>query len=375
MAAKKKGRKSYRELASANSIDYAKITLDNVNFSRLYHGALQELYYEAKDADLKREAIQYAQTYGLNTKALRALEDRALAVVGKYCTIVNHGGQLPSNVEQSLLRRLKEREAQGELLLNQKQETQNASLATVSIQDRVREQVEPIMEVFDVHLDHIRHGKRKNKTNQELDPLAIMQKADFKAAHAAWVKKFAEPEVQELAQVLEGQDPDLKEGYSTYSQRDIKRMLEFWERVIQAANLIAQSTKAQRKPRAKKQPSREKIIKGLKFCSQFSELGLSSINPVDVLGAQELWVYHTKHRKLGRYVAMDAAGLGVKGTTITNVATEASVQKTLRRPSEQMGQFASLKKNQLNGFFDNIKGVTTKLNGRINSHVILLKVR
>lgn len=371
MAAKKKGRKSYRELASASRSDYYKITLDNPNYSRLYHGALQELYYEGKDAELKREAIQYAQNHNLNIKAFRALEDRALYVVGKYCTIANHGGQLPPSVEQSVMKRMRELEAQGSVLLNKKTQP-TANKNTVSVQDRVREQVEPIMELFDQHLDHIRH---KNKNNQELDPLAVMQKADFKSAHAAWVKKFVEPEVQELTQVQSGQDSDLKEGYNTYSQRDIKRMLEFWERVVQAANLISQSTKAQRKPRAKKQPSREKIVKGLKFCSQFSELGLSSIDPVEVLGAQELWVYHTKHRKLGCYVALDAAGLGVKGTTITNIATEASVQKTLRRPGEQMGQFASLKKNQLKKFFDNIKGMTTKLNGRINRHVILLKVR
>ena len=103
---------------------------------------------------------------------------------------------------------------------------------------------------------------------------------------------------------------------------------------------------------------------------------LVSINPVDIVGAQELWVYNTKSRKIGKYVAEDMGGaLSVKGTTITGYNANNSVQKTLRKPLEQLTEFKAAGKVQLRKFIDDIKAVDIKLNGRINEDVILLKVQ
>jgi hypothetical protein len=114
-----------------------------------------------------------------------------------------------------------------------------------------------------------------------------------------------------------------------------------------------------------------------------STVKLASVNPVDVVGANELWVFNVKTRKLGKYVASnvdpkgmkrDGTGLQVKGTTIIGYDENLSVQKTLRKPEEQLKAFKSAGKVALRKFLDDIATTDTKLNGRCNPDTVLLKV-
>jgi hypothetical protein len=105
-------------------------------------------------------------------------------------------------------------------------------------------------------------------------------------------------------------------------------------------------------------------------------LKLVSINPVDIVGAQELWVYNSKTRKLYKYVADTLTGpLGVKGTSITGYDEVKSVGKTLRKPEEKLKEFARATKVQLRKFLEDIKATETQGNGRMNSDTVLLKVQ
>jgi hypothetical protein len=112
----------------------------------------------------------------------------------------------------------------------------------------------------------------------------------------------------------------------------------------------------------------------MKFLKQDDKLKLVSINPADILGAKELWVFNIKTRKIGKYVAAEFQELGVKGTSITGFNESVSVQKTLRKPEEQLKEFKAAGKVQLRKFLEDIKAVDIKLNGRINEDTILLKV-
>ena len=102
---------------------------------------------------------------------------------------------------------------------------------------------------------------------------------------------------------------------------------------------------------------------------------LVSINPVDIVGAEQLWVYNVKNRKLGRYVAEDQGGvLGVKGTSITGFNESKSTQKTLRKPEEQIKDLMGSGKVKLRSFIDNIKSKEQAVNGRINIDTIILRI-
>lgn len=139
--------------------------------------------------------------------------------------------------------------------------------------------------------------------------------------------------------------------------------------------MLAQEAKVNKKPRARKAVPAEKIVAKLKYMKSDQANKLVSINPVDIIGSKELWVYNTKTRKLGKYVASEFAELQVKGTTITGFDEHKSVQKTLRKPEEQLKAFKDAGKVALRKFLEDIKAVDIKLNGRINEDTILLKVQ
>ena len=66
------------------------------------------------------------------------------------------------------------------------------------------------------------------------------------------------------------------------------------------------------------------------------------------------------------------AGLMVKGTTIQDFDEKESVQKTLRKPAEQISNWTGKAKTKFAKSFDELTTTGTKMNGRINEHTILL---
>jgi hypothetical protein len=138
--------------------------------------------------------------------------------------------------------------------------------------------------------------------------------------------------------------------------------------------MLAQEAKVNRAPRAKKAVPAEKLVAKLKYKKTDEPLKLVSINPADIIGTSELWIFNTKTRKLGKYVAAEFNVLGVKGTTITGFNEHTSVQKTVRKPEEKLKEFKAAGKVQLRKFLEDINATDTKMNGRINEDTILLKV-
>ena len=169
-------------------------------------------------------------------------------------------------------------------------------------------------------------------------------------------------------------DAQLKEGYSHYKAADFKRRIGWINDLLAAIEQYRGVKKATKKLRVKKAPSKEKVVAKLKYAKDDKALKVVSINPADIVGAAELWVYNTKTRKLGKYVAASYQTLGVKGTSIVGFDTDKSVAKTLRKPEEQLKEFAKAGKVVLRTFIKDIKAVETKLNGRIGTDILLLKV-
>jgi hypothetical protein len=175
----------------------------------------------------------------------------------------------------------------------------------------------------------------------------------------------------------------LKEGYSHIKKGDIKNYRTAIEGLVGALDFVIDSAKATRKPRKAKPKSATKLVEKLKFLKVDSKYQLASISPDQIVGANELWVFNVKTRKLGKYVAKnidpkgmgrEGSGLSVKGTTITQYDENLSVQKTLRKPPEQLKDFKAAGKVKLRKFLEEIATTDTKLNGRCNPDTVLLKI-
>jgi hypothetical protein len=253
-------------------------------------------------------------------------------------------------------------------------EAKTPTAPVASIQARVRdaafkmtEEIEDALEMF-------------AEDPEAFDPksfkvLNLLKGKDAKAAHARIIRDFYNRNLTELEEVPGTTDEDLKDAYSHLSKTQLKKITAFYQEIVSACGMLMQEAKVNKKPRVKKPTDKAKVVAKLKYAKSNEQMKLVSVNPVDIIGAQELWVYNTKSRKLGKYVAAEFSELSVKGTSIVNYNESLSVQKTLRKPLEQLNEFKSAGKVQLRKFLDDIKAVDIKLNGRINEEVILLKVQ
>jgi hypothetical protein len=243
----------------------------------------------------------------------------------------------------------------------------------ITIQERVREASFKMTEEIEDALENF------SQDPESFDPKAfkvmnLLRGKDAKAAHARIIKDFYQRQHDEYLDLQEGKDEQLKEGYSHLTKAQVKKIVAFYHEILSACDMLAQEAKINRKPRKAKVVPKDKIVAKLKFKKTDEPLKLVSINPADIIGSKELWIFNTKTRKLGKYVANEYMELSVKGTSITGFNENTSIQKTIRKPEEKLKEFKAAGKVALRKFLDDINATDTKMNGRINEDVVLLKV-
>jgi DNA uptake protein ComE-like DNA-binding protein len=244
-----------------------------------------------------------------------------------------------------------------------------------NIQTRLREVAMAMTEDIETAIENW-HTDPETFEPKAFKVLNLLKGKDAKAAHARVIRDFYAGNLAELEELASGNaDEQLREGYSHLSKKNVRKMIDFLNEVNSACTMLMQESKINRKPRAKKVVPADKIVAKLKYKKTDEPLKLVSINPADIIGSKELWIYNTKTRKLGKYVAADFSELGVKGASITGFSEMLSVQKTLRKPVDQLKDFKAAGKVALRKFLDDIKATDTKMNGRINEETILLKVQ
>jgi hypothetical protein len=244
----------------------------------------------------------------------------------------------------------------------------------ISIQDRLREAAARMAEEIEEAIENFQTDP------ESFDPRAfkvlnLLKGKQAKAAHARIIKDFYKTNYDEITEALEGKCEQLKEGYGHLTKKQLKNIQSFYNEVLSACDMLAQEAKINKKPRVKKSVPAEKLVAKMKYAKTNEPLKLVSINPADIVGSKELWIFNVKTRKLGKYVAAEYQELSVKGTSIINFDEKNSVQKTLRKPEEQLKEFKSAGKVALRKFLEDIKAVDIKLNGRINEDTVLLKIQ
>ena len=240
-----------------------------------------------------------------------------------------------------------------------------------TIQDRMNA-------IADKHQLHFLELEDQLFAGETVDPKAyeyLFAKSVAPATLARILAPFERSQT-EFADAKTSKDEDTNDAYAHLKAADYKRIEAFYTALFDGFAQYGQVKKATKKAAVRKPPQKEKLVAKLKYLKNDAATKAVSINPVDIIGAQVLWVYNTKTRKLGKYVAEDMGGaLNVKGTTITGYKESDSVQKTLRKPEQQIKEFMAAGKIELRKFLDNIKATDIKLNGRINQDTILLKVQ
>jgi len=245
----------------------------------------------------------------------------------------------------------------------------------VSIQDRIREQAGSMSEEIDQAIDNFILDP-ENFDPKQYNLVKIFRGKGVKAAQARYIKSFYEFGQSELLELASGSaDDQLREAYKHHPRRNIKKLIEFYQLIMDACDQVSAEAKVMKKPRAKKVKPAEDLVKKLKFKTSDDKLGIVSVPPAQLVKAQSAIVYNVKTRKIGLYISSNSEGFGIKGTSLTNF-TDKSTQKTLRKPVEQLKELKdqNTQKRTETWFTKNIKTTETKLNGRFNEDTVLLKV-
>ena len=237
-----------------------------------------------------------------------------------------------------------------------------------TIQDRLNEKTSETIGELEGHFDEVTLGVVKFKHYDFLTTNNVPQSQLSKYETLYTARKA------ELTEAQIGKDAQLKEGYSHFKAADFKRVIGWIDDLLTAVEQYRGIKKATKKIRAPRAVSKEKVVAKLKYAKEDKALKIISINPADIVGAQEVWVYNTKTRKLGKYVADPIKGpLNVKGTSIIGFDEQKSTSKTLRKPEEKLREFAKASKVALRKFLEEIKATETLLNGRMSADVVILK--
>jgi len=198
------------------------------------------------------------------------------------------------------------------------------------------------------------------------------QSANVAKQYMAAVTALCQRQLDELE--LIGTDEQVTEGYKHLGKRDLKAFREFLQSLIDDADRYANFKKANRKVRVKKQkPAGEQVAK-MKYLREFAELKLKSVHAASIIGANQLWVYNTKNKKLGVYNASGTSGFSVKGTSLQGYDPETSVQRTLRKPDIVIAKMMAAGKVALRKILPDLTTTETALNGRFNEDIVLLRV-
>ena len=274
-------------------------------------------------------------------------------------------------------------------LQQQEEKVKPKNVYVPTIQERIYEQSQDACEAIEQWLDSFITDK------QAFDPKSFDFTAHFSnmkvsQAHARKIKAFYEAELAEArlivnmptaaqtAKIKDEKQRDLaeqfREGYGHLTKKDAQVYLTALETLVGACDVVIDASKATRKPRVKKAPSKERLIAKLKIKDRDDKLQVVSVNPIELLESTEVWVFNTKTRKLGRYVAAEECSImTVKGSTLVGFDETRSVQKTLRKPEETLKEFKKAGKVKLRKFLDEINAVEIKLNGRLGPDTVILR--
>jgi hypothetical protein len=337
--------------------------------------AFQWYNHNKTNKDARKYLLEYLarkeMITSLQIQAAQYLNDSWNIVDGWLARCLDRGALVPENTLINFGDRMKEFLARLDKIV------QERGLATVvvdtsnivSIQERVTAKTDYFIMELEAKFDEIWH----NKKEQEFVPYTWMVENEVKPMHASKIAEYFKNRAADWIAVIESKDEYVKESYPR-SRKEMIEAAKFFGLIANDAEKLASNKNAARKPRKKKPISFEKKVKNLKFKKEDTENKLVSIDPVRIMGAEKLWVYNAKSRKLGVYVAADQAGLGVKGSAIENYKYSESIAKTLRKPKDVLPRVLDGGKIVLRKVMGEINSKSSELNGRINKDTILLRV-
>jgi hypothetical protein len=308
-----------------------------------------------------------------DAKQIRSLGDSQIRLTtGWLCRMADMGLQLNEHEQIKLDNMIVE-------LLAIKNEPKEQVVAVdlgvpkTTIQDRLRDKVSECLGELDGQFDEFVAAGAK--LNADYKPVSVMRSMNIAPQMVSMIRDTWARKLGEFEEVVAGKDADLVKAYDYMTKTQLKNCVKFCELVISDCGSYVQIKKVERKPRKVKAVPPEKKAAKFKICAEFAELKLRSLPAAQLVDKSEAWLYDTKKRKLIHVVADEYAKVfTVKNNAVIGFSTVETVQKTLRKPAEQLKAIVAAGKPAARKLFKDIKATETAWNSRGTENLVILRV-
>lgn len=319
-------------------------------------------FYDQKDAVLwVKNWIKKNRTKD-DLRAYELMEDwRTPMTVGSLVKMMDNGAKLEQKYVERIETAIDELVKMGK---TRKAEISQVKVASKSPADIVAAKASEFLAEVETVLD-------KWETKGDFSLYEALKEKDAPAPIAKAVVDYYTPLKNELTELVTKRTEDLVEAYGHMTIAVRKKYLEFVTKLVADAESFVTGKKTVRKPRVKKPVSIEKQIAKLQYMKESIPFKVTSTNPLNIIGAKEVYLFNTKYRAITRLVSDE--GFTIKGTTILGFDEAKSERKVIRKPEEFLKETEKTTRAKCEKVFVALKTKPGVANGRVNSETIVWK--
>jgi hypothetical protein len=253
----------------------------------------------------------------------------------------------------------------------EEKEQEKEQKPVINIQARVRESASWVIAEINGFLDDSMDGKPLDHQSA----YDILTKADSKAVQARIVLDHITPLMEETLELKAGTCPQLNEAYAHMNAQAINSYVNLVRSIVADVERYLSNQKAAnpRRTRKKKVHSASKLVEAVQYLPSCQELKIVSVSPEQIVGAETVWLFNVKSRKLTKLIARTREGLSVKGTTVQNFDVDNSLAKTLRKPDQVIPRVLDGGKLVLRKLMDGVRAKKQEASGRLNTETVILR--
>ena len=324
-----------------------------------------------KGKDSQKAMLDYVtKNHKKHLPAVKAASSGMVATYGNLARMIMNGCSDLSVIAKvdAYVFKLSE---EGKKSLSVKKELVQAKAAgrVVSIQERVNDQVREYLGEIEGEVDEFVLNKCKKSS---FNLYNWLQAREVKGVHTRKIKAFYKDIYVELREVIAGTDEQLNEGYAFLTKAKQKKYAQFIAKLISDSDEWINNCNSKRKTRKRKVKTPGELVSKLKYKVSDDTYKITSVDPVDILDASQVWVFDTKTRFLYKYIS--DVGIAVKGTTLKEWNEDQSFKKKIRKPDLILPDVVSGGKVKLRKLMDEIKAKETKVTGRVNGEMVIVRV-
>jgi len=326
-------------------------------------------YNQFKEKEVSYKYLtEYCKSQGIKASAKQI--EQQVATVGFVCRMLSRGAILDNKSMAWLSKHLK---SMSGTLVEEKVDTDKPigkPAKPVTIQDRLKEKSRESIGWLEGAVDSLILSDFKKVPNT----LQLMREKGVQALQGPSIVNHFKRCRDEFRLAIAGTDEQVNEGYSNYTEPQMKKMEALYDQIISDTLTVMGELNADKAPRKKRTRTPEQQVKSFKFCTEDKAMKLKSVPATRMIGSEGLWTYHRGNRMLTFYAADNADGLGAKGCAILNYSKQKSRAKKLRKPEEILPQVLSSGKVALKNLFDGLTTKDAKVTGRVNKETLLVRV-